>query len=94
MPDTTPERIPGLLEKIAEIFPPLFNWLQARELRKGEERDRDTEERLIEIITTGEHLLNLVKQTFPGDKQSQTFIENEMKIYKEQLKEVQARLRK
>jgi len=83
-----------LAEKIAEIFPPLFNWLHARKLRKGEERDRDTEERLIEIIATGEHLLNLVKHTFPDDKESVTFIENEMKIYKEQLKEVQTRLRK
>jgi len=84
----------NLIEKIAEIFPPLFNWLQAREIRKGEQRDRDTEDRLIEIIATGEHLLNLVKQTFPDDKESKIFIENEMKIYKDQLKEVQARLRK
>jgi len=89
MPNNLIEKI----EKIAEIFPPLFNWLQAREIRKGEEKDRDEEQRLIEKIATGEHLLMLV-QTMPDSKKTEKFIKNEMKIYKEQLKEVQARLRK
>lgn len=87
------EKLIAIIEKIVEAFPPLFNWLHAREIRKGEESDRREEQRLIEIIATGEHLLMLV-QTMPDSKKIEKIIKNEMKIYKEQLKEVRARLRK
>lgn len=85
-----------LLEKIAEIFPPLFNWLHAREIRKGEEEDRNKEEHLTELIELEQKLLYFLESSFtpPSAEREIQECKRNIEFHKEQLKEVQVRLRK